>query len=160
MEIGTRIKELRLKKHLSQEALAGELGVSRQAVTKWEDNSSRPSTSNLLALCEIFGMSLDELVSGEAEQMPAAETGRHTKRKGALLVGSAVLLAGSIAAAAESLKYQPLQDAIGYGDTATGIFVLGTPLWAYLLYGITAVMIAVTAGVFLRAYKKEKRERR
>lgn len=68
MEIGTRIKELRVKKKLSQEALAAELNVSRQAVTKWENNTSKPSTANLLALCKIFDISLDELVSEKADE--------------------------------------------------------------------------------------------
>ena len=52
MDIGTRIRELRLERGLSQEALAEQLGVSRQAVTKWESGASAPSTAKLLELID------------------------------------------------------------------------------------------------------------
>lgn len=54
MEIGTRIKQLRTERHISQEALANALNISRQSVTKWENNASKPSTANILALCEFL----------------------------------------------------------------------------------------------------------
>ena len=53
-ELGTRIRALRKERGLSQEALAQALEVSRQAVTKWEDGSSLPSTANLFALSGFF----------------------------------------------------------------------------------------------------------
>ena len=53
-ELGTRIRALRKERGLSQEALAQALEVSRQAVTKWEDGSSLPSTANLFALAGFF----------------------------------------------------------------------------------------------------------
>lgn len=51
---------------LSQEALAAQLGVSRQAVNKWERSESSPDTDNLIALAALYGVSLDELLYGEA----------------------------------------------------------------------------------------------
>lgn len=56
-ELSTRIRALRKERGLSQEALAQALEVSRQAVTKWEDGSSLPSTANLFALSGFFGRS-------------------------------------------------------------------------------------------------------
>lgn len=53
-ELGARIRTLRKERGLSQEALAQALEVSRQAVTKWEDGSSLPSTANLFALSGFF----------------------------------------------------------------------------------------------------------
>ena len=53
-ELGARIRALRKECGLSQEALAQALEVSRQAVTKWEDGSSLPSTANLFALSGFF----------------------------------------------------------------------------------------------------------
>ncbi len=47
---------------MSQEYLAEQLGVTRQAVSKWESGASEPSTANLLALAKLYGISLDELV--------------------------------------------------------------------------------------------------
>ena len=60
-ELGTRIRALRKERGLSQEALAQALEVSRQAVTKWEDGSSLPSTANLFALAGFFSVPLAEL---------------------------------------------------------------------------------------------------
>lgn len=51
---------------LSQEALAAQLGVSRQAVSKWERSESSPDIDNLIALAALYGVSLNELLYGEA----------------------------------------------------------------------------------------------
>ena len=61
MELGSRIRALRTARGLSQETIAERLQVSRQAVAKWESGASLPSTANLLALCELFGISMNEL---------------------------------------------------------------------------------------------------
>ena len=50
---------------LSQEALADRLGVSRQAVSKWERVESSPDTDNLIALAALYGITLDELLYGD-----------------------------------------------------------------------------------------------
>ena len=60
--LGEAIKARRTECNMTQEFVAGELGVSRQAVSKWESGASDPSTSNLLALCKLFGVSADELL--------------------------------------------------------------------------------------------------
>jgi len=68
------LMQLRKKAGLSQEELADKLGVSRQAVSKWECAESSPDTDNLIALSKIYGVTLDELVNGtDSEQAPKAE---------------------------------------------------------------------------------------
>ena len=62
MVLGEKIKKYRLGRDLSQEKLAEKVGVSRQAVTKWESNQSAPSTENLLAIAEVLDISIDELI--------------------------------------------------------------------------------------------------
>lgn len=58
---------------MTQEFVAGQLGVSRQAVSKWERGESEPSTSNLLALAKLFGISPAQLLAGiEMPDGPAA----------------------------------------------------------------------------------------
>ena len=47
---------------MSQEALAHQVGVSRQAVSKWENGTSDPSTSNLCALAKLYGIPVEELL--------------------------------------------------------------------------------------------------
>ena len=60
--LGNKLYELRKKSGLSQEALADKLGVSRQAVSKWECGESLPDTDNLITISKLFEISLDELV--------------------------------------------------------------------------------------------------
>ncbi len=77
LETANRLFELRKKHNLSQEELAEKLGVSRQAVSKWERSEASPDTDNLIALAKIYGLSLDELIYGEKEekkQEPTEET--------------------------------------------------------------------------------------
>lgn len=62
--LGESIKEHRTGRKMTQEFVAESLGVSRQAVSKWESGSSDPSTSNLIALAKLFGVSVEELLNG------------------------------------------------------------------------------------------------
>lgn len=62
--LGEAIKARRTECNMTQEFVAGELGVSRQAVSKWESGASDPSTANLLALCKLLGVSTEELLRG------------------------------------------------------------------------------------------------
>lgn len=67
MTTGQRLLALRTRAGLSQEALAERLGVSRQSISKWETDGSIPDLDNLVRLSEIFGVTLDALVKGSAE---------------------------------------------------------------------------------------------
>lgn len=102
MELGERILRLRGERNLSQEALADALGVSRQSVSKWENNVSVPELDKLVQMGELFGVSLDELVKGEvppapgqAQPRPAPEGGRRETRK---LIGVLLLCFGALTA--------------------------------------------------------------
>ena len=68
MTLGEKISFLRQEKGISQEKLAELVGVSRQAVTKWENGNANPDTENLIRLAEIFGVSLDEHCKGFSEK--------------------------------------------------------------------------------------------
>ncbi len=75
MALGERIKACRQSAGMSQEKVAELVGVSRQAVTKWEVNRSAPNTENLFKLAEIFGITVDMLLASEDEnkQSPAEQ---------------------------------------------------------------------------------------
>ena len=66
LAMAQRLVDRRKAAGLSQEALAAQLGMSRQAVSKWERSESSPDTDNLIALAALYGVSLDELLYGEA----------------------------------------------------------------------------------------------
>lgn len=65
MSLGEKIREQRKKAGLSQEQLAEKLNVSRQAITKWETDKGIPEVTNLIAISDEFGLSLDELIKGD-----------------------------------------------------------------------------------------------
>ena len=65
VEVAQRLAELRRAKGYSQESLAHKLGLSRQAVSKWERAESSPDTENLIALAKLYSVSLDELLRVE-----------------------------------------------------------------------------------------------
>ena len=71
IEIANRLVQLRKASSLSQEELAARIGVSRQAVSKWERAEASPDTDNLIALARLYQISLDELL--RAEEPPAPE---------------------------------------------------------------------------------------
>ena len=60
--LGEVIKDHRTRCGMTQEFVAEQLGVSRQAVSKWENGTSEPTTSNLLALSRLFGVPAEELL--------------------------------------------------------------------------------------------------
>lgn len=64
-DFAERLIDLRRQHDLSQEDLAKDLGVSRQAISKWERAESTPDVTNLVALANLYKISLDELVHGE-----------------------------------------------------------------------------------------------
>lgn len=70
MEFGTRLQALRKQRGLSQEALADRLGVSRQAIGKWESGGALPSIDNLLELAAILETTVDYLLTGAEPPAP------------------------------------------------------------------------------------------
>lgn len=74
VQIGSRILEYRKKMNMSQEEFANKIGVSRQAVSKWELDKAYPDLDKLVDICGMFGLSLDELVNGvEQDKEPVME---------------------------------------------------------------------------------------
>lgn len=65
LDLAGRLQQLRKQQGLSQEELAGRLGVSRQAVSKWESAQAQPELEKLLALSDFFAVSCDYLLKGE-----------------------------------------------------------------------------------------------
>jgi transcriptional regulator with XRE-family HTH domain len=74
MTVGEKIQSLRKSKKLSQEELAGQLFVSRQTISQWEKDQTLPSIENLIRLKEIFGVSLDELLTDEPTRLSLSES--------------------------------------------------------------------------------------
>ncbi len=81
MTMGQRIAQRRRQLGLSQEALADAVGVSRQAVSKWELDEAQPDAAKIVLLAQVLGITTDELLLGEAEaENPAVQAPPGTPR--------------------------------------------------------------------------------
>lgn len=73
MTFAEKLKNIRRQAGMSQEQLAEKLGVSRQAVTKWETDAGIPDIENIMAISALFDISIDELLSNEKGAKRSAE---------------------------------------------------------------------------------------
>ena len=78
LQTAQRLYEFRKANGYSQEELAEKIGVSRQAISKWERSESSPDTDNLIALARLYGISIDELINGSSEPKKADEPVQET----------------------------------------------------------------------------------
>lgn len=67
------LKKIRKENDLSQEQLADELGVSRQAVSKWESGTAYPEMNKIIALCDKFNLNMDDLLSKDIKELKGEE---------------------------------------------------------------------------------------
>lgn len=140
-----RLAELRKKNGLTQEQLAEKIGVSRQAVSKWESGLATPELENLRALCAVFQITLDELV-GQSPVQPAEQVQPEKEKpdfKNRL--GLALCIAGAmclVLACALALLLPRAADRLGASSTVTLngfgllilLFVLLLAFGAFLLW--------------------------
>lgn len=174
MRFAERILYCRKKAMLSQEELASKLGVSRQAVSKWETGESIPDMNNLAALAEIFDVSLDWLIKGEEEKrqenrekVPFEERlpkflGNMVKRFGWLagvymaISGGMFFLVGTLACTSVNTMYSGMG---GFDDPFFRDIVENNPMttMSYFIMGLGAV-IAIGGVVLAVILKKKSKE--
>ena len=157
MEIGTRIKQLRIARHMSQEALANALNVSRQAVTKWENNASNPSTANIIALCEFFDVPLNEFMAANNAPQDTSEINEQSDIKVCFLgriplkcilfISSFIFVLSVVGIIFENRKMDSL---IGYADAETKIVVYGASPYLYVLCAVAVIVIFVALFLLLK----------
>lgn len=106
MTIGEKIHELRKARKMSQERIAELLGVSRQAVSKWETGQSNPNTENLICLAEIFNVTVEELTNPDTKvelvydlKKEIERVKENSKKFKVFIICSLLLFAGTFAAA-------------------------------------------------------------
>lgn len=166
LSLPEKIRFHRTKKGLSQETLAELLGISRQAVAKWESGAARPSTDRLIALCKIFEISPGELTgqTGSGEQAKVSATfceaapGIFRKKRPFFLLllsgGILILTFSAVAIVRDLLETQNMQHYIGYADTATEIFVTGLPLPLLLLFSGGLLLTIISLALLLKEIRK------
>ena len=104
MDFGRQVKQLRSDKGLTQEQLAEQLHVSRQAVSNWENNKNLPDLELLVTMAELYSLSLDEWILGGSgmneltqKLIDDGSAGRRAKRNMIAVLTGAVLLCIGVA---------------------------------------------------------------
>lgn len=146
MNLGENIYRFRTEKNMSQGDLADALEVSRQSVSKWENNSAVPELEKLMKMAQIFETTLDELVTGKkitspapvpSAVSPAAEHLPARKIVGIVLLGLGLLcvLVCTVLAMLMGNLYED--------DLMTAVLILGAPL---VLLGILFLAVRYNPG--------------
>lgn len=73
MTLGERLFQYRTNAKMSQDTLAEKIGVTRQTISKWETDQSTPEFNKILPLCEIYGITTDELIKGEQTELVTSQ---------------------------------------------------------------------------------------
>ena len=149
MEFGEKLQQLRKRKGLTQEELAGCLYVSRTAISKWESGRGYPSIDSLRAIARFFSVSVDELLSSDEILTIAQEDQRQTERHfrdlsfGLLDLCMALLLFLPLFAANEG----------GVIREASLLFLSGVSLYLKIAYFCTVIATCLT-GILTLALQR------
>lgn len=141
MNIGEKLYELRKEKHLSQEEVAEKLDVTRQTISKWETNQSTPDFDKIKPLCELYGITADELLTGIKKETTTVVDTKEKRAKGiALGVLGYFVAVVWIMISIPVMMINPV--------VAAGIFLL--------ICGIATYIIIYTCMTYKNETKKEK----
>ena len=122
--LSENLQELRKRFHFSQEEVAERIGVSRQAVAKWESGETVPDLYNTIALATLYNVTLDDLVHYQASDMqgvPVPPKGRHIF--GAVTVGDKGQIVIPVKAR-KIFQIQPGDSLIVLGDESQGLALM------------------------------------
>ncbi len=139
MTVGERLLKLRKEKNMSKEDLANVLDVSRQTVSKWETGESTPDFNKICPLCEYFGITSDELLSGKQNIIEAKKEDKKAKFARNIAISVALYIISLVAI---------------IGTSTIGQEILGVCLFF--------TIIAIATGIIIYSaivYGKEKEEK-
>lgn len=91
MEIGKKLKNARIKAGLTQEKAAEEIDVSRQTISNWENEKSYPDIISVIALSDLYSVSLDELLKGDQKMAEHLEESTNVVKSNKKLTGAILL---------------------------------------------------------------------
>ena len=91
MEIGKKLKNARIEAGLTQEKAAEKIDVSRQTISNWENEKSYPDIISVIALSDLYSVSLDELLKGDQKMAEHLEESTNVVKSNKLLTGAILL---------------------------------------------------------------------
>lgn len=181
MTLGQKLRLLRKEKGISQEKLAEQLGVSRQAVSKWELDITLPETENIIKIGKIFDVSYDYLLRENIQERASFPGKKHSEEKNngyadsiilfvkkygyfggyALSAVSAYCLVGYAIALAAVMGITNFTGEIS-GMSAvisTGPLAGAGAIKAMLVFYIVLSLLGIAGGLFLAGWLKKKTEK-
>lgn len=130
MTIGELLKAARLQSGMTQEKVAEAIGVSRQSISNWENDKTYPDVINIIALSDLYQVSLDHLLKGSKDYMKHLDESTDVVRSNKILIGSILtgilLIIGTLLIA----QWIPFQ------ATLLAIFIISLSLAGFLYYEI------------------------
>ncbi len=127
MELSKQIRSYRNKKALSQDQLAEQVFVSRQTISNWETGKSYPDVNSLILLSQVFEVSLDQLIKGDAEKMKVQIQKEDQKNFSRLSIMFTILLLATV------LTPIPLVHFLSSIGIAIWLVILGIAAYTALL---------------------------
>ena len=146
IKLADRLVELRKEHKLSQEALAEKLGLSRQSISKWERAEASPDTDNLIALAEVYGITLDELLGNNEPKERKQETQPQSENK----ERSAKQIKGK-----QNLKKAPLLFLGAIAIYVGGGIILGVFWWS-LMWILFPLVLGYTFSALSMCFEDRK----
>lgn len=146
IKLADRLVELRKEHKLSQEALAEKLGLSRQSISKWERAEASPDTDNLIALAEVYGITLDELLGNNEPKKRKQETQPQSENK----EKSAKQIKGK-----QNLKKSPLLFLGAIAVYVGGGIILGVFWWS-LMWILFPLVLGYTFSALSMCFEDRK----
>ena len=146
IKLADRLVELRKEHKLSQEALAEKLGLSRQSISKWERAEASPDTDNLIALAEVYGITLDELLGNNEPKERKQETQPQSENK----EKSAKQIKGK-----QNLKKSPLLFLGAIAIYVGGGIILGAFWWS-LMWILFPLVLGYTFSALSMCFEDRK----
>lgn len=96
MEVGKKLKDARMKSGFTQETVAEKINVSRQTISNWENEKSYPDIISVIALSDLYSISLDDLLKGDWEMMEHLEECTNVVKSAQKLIGAIILNAVTV----------------------------------------------------------------
>ncbi len=148
--LGIRINELRKKKGYSQEELADKIGVSRQAVSKWELGKALPDIYNVIYMSKLFEVTTDYILLGNNSELEFTLSDvRKKNKKNIRLKGMAVGIIILMLMPVLANLYQLIQFAIFHQSYTNALnYIFEWPLLGILLIG--AALLIINGGFFVK----------
>lgn len=146
MDFSTQIRKLRNEKELTQQQMADKLGISRQAVSSWENDRSLPDIEMLIIISRTFGITLDELILGGNDMNNMTQKlindGKASRRAGknliSVCIGTGMILLGAAAMVVKAMTPAVVDEG---GILQEPFFLLPR---AFLLFAAGFMVFAVT----------------